>query len=398
MLLGIVGRPSGSHEDVALAWASEQVFLDGDAYFAALIAAIDLAQRQLTLETYIFQADEIGTAVEEALHRARRRGVQVRLLVDGVGSAGWVRVRARQAAAAGLEVRVYHPPPWLLLPERWSQRLGQLLHAFRWVNRRNHRKVLCVDGRIALVGSFNIDRVHARSLAGAGAWRDTGVRVEGDGVPSLERAFERSWRHSRRFTASGARPSLSLPQRAQHSHAHHLVRLNHGLRQRARWRRDLLARIGSARARVWITSAYFVPDRRLLYALALAVANGADVRVLVPRRSDHWFMPLVTRAYYHRLTRVGVQVLEYLPGMLHAKTMLVDDWACVGSTNLNHRSLFHDLEADVVLTGEAARARLELAFREDSLQAERIDQQHWRQRSRLRRWQSRFVLLLRHWM
>ncbi len=134
------------------------------------------------------------------------------------------------------------------------------------------------------------------------------------------------------------------------------------------------------RAAVWITSAYFVPDRRLLAALG-AAARGADMRLLVPASSNKWFMTLITRAYHQRLTaNASVHVHEFLPTFIHAKTMVVDGWAVVGSTNLNHRSLFHDLEADVVLTMKPTISALEQDFRANLAAAQEVTREHWSRR------------------
>lgn len=385
-------------DETIIAWEEEELLLDGDAYFARLTDAIDHAREHISLEVYILQADAVGLAVEAALARAAARGVAVRLLVDGVGSASWTRARARHLASQGVEVRVYHPPPWLILPMLWARGPGRLSRAFRFVNRRNHRKVTLVDADEAFVGSYNLEGRHAHAVVGAQAWRDAAVRVRGLGVAILQRAFDRAWRHSWRVTAQGVRPTFAVHLHPITVPAGHLVRLNHGLRLRARWRRELLSRIGSAHRRVWIASAYFVPDRQLLYALALAAAAGADVRILVPHRSDHWFMPVLTSAFYQCLIQSGVHVHEYLPSMLHEKVMVVDDWVSVGSTNLNYRSFLHDLEADVVLTNPATRAELERAFQDDLGRSRAIDPQEWLARSWLQRFCSRLALILKHWM
>ncbi len=384
--------------DSALSWSSEELLLDGDGYFARLVGDLCAARSQVSLEVYILADDEIGARVTEALADAAARGVGVRLMVDGIGSAAWIGARARALAARGVEVRVYHPPPWLIIRRLWARGPGRLSQAFRWFNSRNHRKVCLIDERVALVGSFNLERRHSRQLSGDRAWRDAAARVEGASTAILQRAFARAWRRAWRVSAVGATPSFAIAHRPIHVPASHLVRLNHGLRHRRRWRRELIERIGAARGKVWITSAYFVPDRRLLAALGAAAARGADVRLLVPASSDQWFMPLITRAYYQRLTGAGVRVHEFLPTFIHAKTMVVDGWAVVGSTNLNHRSLFHDLEADVVLAMPPSIAALEQDFRANLERSSEVTRER---KSRFGWWirmLGRLALRFRHWM
>jgi len=176
------------------------------------------------------------------------------------------------------------------------------------------------------------------------------------------------------------------------------VRLNRTLRLRRKLYRDLLWRIGAARERIWLTNAYFVPKGRLLRALMAAARRGVDVRLLIPERCDHAVMYWIAASFYGLLLRAGVQIHEYQPAMLHAKTALIDGWATVGSTNLNHRSLMHDLEADVVLALPASLDALATAFRDDCTQAIAVDRSRI---ARRRRWQvliGRLAFLMRYWL
>ena len=367
-------------------WDSEQVICDGDKWFDALIADLEKAAKIIDIETYIYARDALGERLSTALAAAAARGVAVRLLVDGVGAAPWVRPGGGALVRAGVAVRVWHPPLWVIFsPLRWPaivlRRLWRASAAMRKLNRRDHRKVCVIDGQVAWVGSFNIDGRHLRSLHGDAAWRDCGARVSGGGVRFLERAFARAWRHAWRMGPRLTPPVPLLPLATAALGAGHsarsrrregvLVRLNDGLRLRRRNHRDLIKRMKNAKKRVWITSAYFLPPPALLRALAAAAAAGADVRVLVPGNSDVVFMPWIAWAFAHKLAKLGVGMFEYTPGMIHAKTVVIDDWACVGSTNLNQRSWLHDFEADVVVTHAESRRILEQAFVSDLAHARR---------------------------
>jgi cardiolipin synthase len=348
-------------------WISERVVADFDTYVAELERDIAAARRLVMLEVYIFGDDPIGRRIEDALAAAAARGVQVLLAVDGVGSSAWIERRASEVSRRGIQVRVYHPPPWQVLrfsvPTR--QRLAVAGSWMRYINRRNHRKVCLIDGALAWVGSMNLVREHSCALQGERAWRDVAARVEGEGVRLMVRAFIAAWRRAWRVLGPRFHPSFSLKSLHLPQSPNGLVRLNHGLRMRRIYYRDLLSRIRHARRRVWIANAYFVPQGSLLEALADAAAGGADVRVVVPAHSDVWFMPFVAATFADHLARAGVRLYQYQPCMLHAKTMLVDGWASVGSTNLNNRSLRHDLEADVVLTSQASLAEMERIFAAD---------------------------------
>ena len=396
-LLGL--RPSAAPPGPAGGWQSEHITADFDDYLSALEKDLAQAKRLIVLEVYIFGDDAIGRRIESALIAAVKRGVRVLVAVDGIGSGAWLERAASGVSRQGVHVRVYHPTPWQLtrFPIPTRQRLAAAGRWFRCFNRRNHRKMCAIDGRLAWVGSMNLTHEHSAALMGDHAWRDTVARVEGDGVRVLMRAFIAAWRRSWRVIGPRLYPSFSVRSLHLSQPLNGLVRLNHGLRMRRLYYHDLLARITHARQRVWIANAYFVPQGSLIKALGAAAANGADVRVIVPAQSDVWFMSYVAATFADALAQVGVRLLKYQPRMLHAKTMLIDDWVSIGSTNLNHRSLRHDLEADVVLTTPASLRAVENIFQEDlavSLDLTAVSHRpNWRVRAI-----GNFMLLLRRWI
>lgn len=373
-------------------WDSSQVFSNGDEFFSALESSIDGATERIDLESYIFATDRIGERVCAALARAVGRGVRVRLIVDGIGSSSWARALRAWAKQTGVQFKVFHQPPW----ERWWQggepgpRRTRLREVLRRLNNRNHRKVCIIDGQKAFVGSMNVIECHVPSLSGASTWRDTGALVAGEEVGVLARSFEWIWYGTLR------RLALRLRGAGKRAESSELVRLNTHRRQRQENYLDLLVRIVGSSRRVWITNAYFVPDGSLLRALAAAAGGGTDVRVLVPRFTDVWFIPWVASAFHLGLLRAGVRVFEYTGTVLHAKTMVVDDWALVGSSNLNHRSLLHDLEADVVLPEEKNRTALERQFVIDLESAQEVTLSSWQERPRLERLLGRCLLLFKY--
>jgi cardiolipin synthase len=348
------------------------------------------AKYSIDIESYIFMLDEAGERVLSALEDATARGVRVRLAVDGIGSSTWTRALRQRATNGHILFKVYHELPW----ERWWRggRAGRgrrkLSAILRRLNVRNHRKVCVIDRACAFVGSMNVAAYHLPSLVGDEAWRDTGVMVEGSEVAVLADSFEEiwigSWRRLRRRLKR---------KRAQSSD---LVRLNLRHKQRQANYVDLLIRTVRARQRVWITNAYFVPDGSILRAVAIAARAGVDVRIIVPRFSDVVFMPWIASAFHLGLLRAGVKVFEYQRSILHAKTMLIDDWGLVGSSNLNHRSLLHDLEADVVLSDEKACQALENQFVQDCEGSREITLENWRARPFVERILGRILLAFRY--
>lgn len=387
-------------------WRSERVWFDGDSWFDALLADIAAARRTVDLETYIFADDHTGARVLAALRAAAARGVHVRLLVDGVGAGLWLMRRAAELHAGGTgareaapDVRVFHPLPWLLFSRayRRTSRLWAMFRLLLRINRRDHRKLCIIDQHAAWIGSFNVTDDHVGARSGERCWRDTGARVEGTAVRELVDAFNHTWRRSWRLGRARLRPP-ELWRGRRPLGASGLVRINTRLADRRGMYRELLHRIDGARRRVWITAAYFVPNRRLVAALGRAARNGVDVRMLVPAKSDVVFMPWVAAAFYDALLKEGVRIFEYQPRVLHAKTVLIDDWLTVGSTNLNYRSLLHDLEVEVVLLHPRTHRLLERAFLADLDCAREVTTDDWRRRPWLHRWMGRQALRLRRWL
>ncbi len=363
-------------------WSSETLLFDGDAFFDSLLREIETARSTIDFETYIYRDDKIGQRVAQALVSAAGRGVRVRLIVDGIGASGWFERNAPLLETKGLGVRVYHPVLFQNLWTRLKIDLGlvQLPKPMRYLkgrafisrfNRRDHRKMVLIDQKIAFVGSVNITSDHCESIVGRRAWRDTSLRLEGGPMDQIGAAFEDVWERSHdalarprwmeRLTREKPTPPFSK-----------YIRFNHTRRLRKQAYRSFIRRISRAKRRVWVTNAYFAPSVSLIRALQKASENGADVRILVPRHSDVFFMPWVATAYYAVVKKNGARIYEYLPRMLHAKTAVIDNWAIVGSSNFNRRSIVHDFEVDAVLARESTRAELLAAYERDLKQSEEV--------------------------
>lgn len=372
-------------------WQTEVLFHDGESFFAALLQGIAKAKRSIFLESYIFEADPLGKRVVEALCDAAGRGVTVRVLVDAIGSPGWSAAYAATLTCSGASYKIFHRLPWDRLSQ--SESLGHstlgLMAKLRQLNRRNHRKLVVIDEQSAFAGSMNISAVHLAAGEKPG-WRDTGVSVSGPAVAILETAMERAWAPMRKRFRKKLRPAWrDLSE---------LARLNTSRRMRRMNYRDLKRRIRGATDSIWITTPYFVPSREILSGLIDAGRRGVDVRLLLPSHSDVFFMTWVGAAFHHELMKVGVIVYEYLPSVLHAKILIVDDWATVGSSNFNHRSLLHDLEVDIVITHRENRTELRNTFFDDIDRSRKLSADSWSARSLFARAVGRLLLLFRYWL
>lgn len=341
--------------------SAARLLVDGREAYPEMLAAIESAAATVDLETYILRADRVGARFQEALARAAGRGVRVRLLYDYVGSLGLPDRFIRALIEAGVEVSVYNPLLWTR--PLWA------------VNRRDHRKILVVDRRVAFTGGLNISDDYDSLSAGGGGWRDTHIRLDGEEVArSTERLFEEGWRHAIPY-AESATPTARLRARtrqrlralvAMHRSAAHIplpdpapcaagevpvhVIGNKELHHRWRIHRAYLRAIRRAQRYILIENAYFIPNRVVRRALARAVRRGVLVAVAVARQSDVTLAAYASRSLYSELLAHGVRIFEWPHGMLHAKTAVIDDaWSVVGSYNLDHRSFFHQLEAVAVV-------------------------------------------------
>ncbi len=385
-----------------LRWDEEDVFTSSDEFFAGLLAEIKQAKHSIDLEVYIFELDHLGQTVLSALKEAADRGLQVRVMVDGIGSPAWNITFLKELEQYNVNARIYKPYPWTRLGIRFFPKMlnfWKLGTWFRRLNRRDHRKVCVIDRKVAWMGSMNVYEKLLRTYAGDNAWRETGVRVKGESVQVLSFAFERAWM----MAWAGRSRSFHLRKSNLKSIAlfwkkNSLVRLNLSFYLRNLYYQDLLERFHTATHRIWITSAYFIPSGAILRALRVAARTGVDVRILVPQKMDVRMVRWITSVLLHALLKTGVKVYEYEPRILHAKTILIDHWAIVGSSNMNHRSMIHDLEVDVVLEKERSLENLEKYFRRDLASAKKMTLEESQTVFSFQRILGRILFFFRYWL
>lgn len=352
-----------------------ELLQDGAMTFEAMFAAIDAARDHVNIESYILEADGPGEALAQRLVAACRRGVKVNLLFDGFGSLTTSPAFFERLRQAGVTLCEYNPLP------RWRLPLARSLHL------RDHRKLMVVDGRVGFIGGVNISAVyssgssplHSHHAAGCGeGCRDLHLRVEGPIVQRLQRLFISHWqRHS---TTSLPLARYHPPLAAVGTQRAALAASDAG-RRRNPYYSALLAAIGSARERVWLTTAYLVPPRRLLRALVQAAERGVQVELLLPGHSDFWAPLHAGRSHYTRLLRAGVRIHERHDRLLHSKACVIDgEWCSVGSSNADWRSVLHNAEANLIVLDEGFARQLEAVFRSDVALAHGIDAETWQRR------------------
>jgi cardiolipin synthase len=349
----------------------------GEQYFPSLESAIAAAQREIFLETYIFEDDATGRRIAAALAAAARRGVAVQLMVDGFGSRNLPRSLRESLGAAGVKLLTYRPKisPLTLRRERL---------------RRLHRKLAAIDSCVAFVGGINIIDDDNAQLPGRPY--DYAVRVEGPLASDVRTSMAHLWRRVARFHLGRralmipAAPACCLPQ--GDVTAALVVRDN--LLHRNDIEKAYLAAIASAREEILLACAYFFPGRHLRHALIEAARRRVRVVLLLQGQTDHPLQLYASRALYGTLLDAGVEIHEYEAGMLHAKVAVIDRrWATVGSSNLDPFSLLLAREANVVVedprfAGEL-RASLWNVIDEGSMRLAPMhwQAQPWHQRARI---------------
>ncbi|MDW8361500.1 MAG: phospholipase D-like domain-containing protein [Myxococcales bacterium] len=340
---------------------------DGKECFPAMLEAIASARHEVLLEMYWFASDQTGWRFARALMDAARRGVRVLVVRDAVGSLGSDGAMWRQMTEAGCDTREFGP----IWPWARRFRLDRL-------QRRDHRKLLVVDGRIGMTGGVNIGDEWAPEEEGGGGWRDDMVLVEGPAVAVMRRLFMHTWRK-----LGGVEPSPPpvehRDETAEGATCAVQVLANFWRGERRAIRAAYLARIAAARRYLWIANSYFVPDGQVRRALGRAAARGVDVRVLVPGRSDVAAVQWAGRALYGELLERGVQIHEWHPNVLHCKNAVIDDvWCTVGTYNLDYRSWRLNLEVNVAVEDEAVARRLRERMERDLDEAMPIRLEDWR--------------------
>ena len=371
----------------------EQIYTDAIPYFDAIISAIHAAQFQVDMEVYIFESNDIGAKVASALLNAAKRGVTVRLMVDGMGIDDQFPTLAQKLINDGVQLRIFRPLPWRVREWRFSRFglpwLSKLWYLTSSVNRRNHRKMLLIDNHLIWLGSINISQNHFPQAFGGKGWRDTAIKITSTKLTLPREAFEVNW------NALKLKHRKALNRRFIHSE--YLFNFTRGLR--AARSRKLIAQLDHAKQCIWLSNAYFFPDSRLLRRLESAGKRGVDVRLLLPEKSDVFFMPWVASLFYPRLLNAGVLIYAYRPTVLHAKTMIIDDWATIGSSNLNQRSFMQDLEVDYCIQCPENVQQLKSSFELDTQQAEVLNETALRKNKRWQRWLGALALLLfRPWL
>lgn len=327
-----------------------ELFTNGYSFFLSLIADMGRARHHIHVDVYIFENDALGRLMRDVLIDKARQGVEVRVIYDDVGSWSTDNEFFEQMRDAGVEVSAF-------LPVRFPQFAGK-------VNYRNHRKLFVIDGEVGYVGGYNIATRYVKGRGGM-SWRDTMVRLTGNGVYGIQSTFlidwyfvDRTMISSRQYYPPVVAPTAAkcICQMVNGSPSSPYPSIMHG------YVRALI----EAQRYVYIQTPYFMPTESVLVAMKTAAIGGVDVRLMVPRKGDAHVVAWASRSYLREIMDAGVKVYMYKGGFLHSKILVTDDsMATCGSTNVDFRSFENNFESNVFFYDPDTAVRFRKMFEVD---------------------------------
>jgi cardiolipin synthase A/B len=346
-----------------------EILQNGDALFPVMLRDIKNAKSTITFAQYLFKSGSLANELLESFAERCRAGVKVLLLLDSHGSSEVPEELTSVVTDAGCKLEFFRRvrAPQVVLP--WK-----LLR----YNYRNHRRILVIDGRIGFTGGYGI----ADDWLGDGRteehWRDTNLRIEGPAVKHLQGAFSESWFETTGDLLGG---SDFFPTLEPHGKTPTQVVKSSPVGGSFQNYLLYLLSITSAKHSILVTNSYFIPDKRMIDSLLEAARRGVRITVLVPGKIDHKITYRASRRYYGRMLLGGITIYEYMPALLHSKTMVVDGvWATVGSTNFDNRSFALNEELNLTLYDRSVAGQLEQAFWQDVKYARKITYEEWQDR------------------
>jgi cardiolipin synthase len=364
---------------------------DGQDAYAAMFRAIKSARHHINLESYIIEDDETGRSFAELLLSKQAQGVQVHIIYDSLGCINTPESFFQRLRDGGIQVVGFNPVNPLTTRESWG-----LTH-------RDHRKILIVDGKTAIIGGINISRVYSSSPLKRKNnekapihWRDTDIQIEGPAVAEFQKLFLDTWMKQ----AGSKLPDRTFfPDLTEKGSA--LVRVI-GSTPGATNRIPFIVYVSAisfAEHSIHLTNSYFVPDGQIVKALSDAAGRGVDVKIILPGTSDSILMLHAQRYHYSGLLKSGVKIYEQSTSLLHAKTAVIDNvWSTVGSTNMDFLSLLHNDEVNAVILNREFAREMELMFARDLAESRQIHWEEWQKRPILPRVREWFVNLFVRWL
>ncbi|MCL2073753.1 MAG: cardiolipin synthase [Marinilabiliaceae bacterium] len=357
---------------------SVKLLHNGQVTFEAIIFALKNAKSFIHLEYYIFSDDKIGRTILNILKQKAKEGIEVRLIVDDVGSWELKEPFYKELRNSGIDIYSFLP---VHFPKLTSK-----------INYRNHRKIIVIDGTVGFMGGVNIADRYIEGNKEYGIWRDTHLLIEGDAINSLQTIFLTDWyfvSHEELsdkkyfpYKKANGDKIMQIVSSGPDSDWHAIMM-------------GIFHAIVSAKKYVYVATPYFMPTEAVLLALITAALGGVDVKVIIPEKSDAFISLRSSRSYIHELLDANIKTYFYRKGFIHSKVLIIDDFVSViGSANMDFRSFEQNFEISAFIYDEKTAKELTITFEEDLSNSIQITQNEWNNRSRIDKWKESFARLV----
>lgn len=344
-----------------------KIYTNGEDKFKDLFNDIREAKSFIHIEYYIFRYDELGKLLIKELREKVKDGVEVRFVIDGMGSKKITKKIIREIESYGIKISVFFP--------------GVLPHINMRINYRNHRKIVVIDGKIGYVGGFNVGDEYVNKGKQFKFWRDTHIRIRGEAVSELNKRFIFDWDY-----ASGEKMgnmSMYFPNIDVIGDVGIQIVSSGPDHMEEYIKNSYMKIINNAKNYVYIQTPYLVPDSPMMEAIKISALSGVDVRIIVPGAPDHFFMEWMLSANIGLLIEYGVKIYRYDNGFIHAKTIVADGEVCsIGTANLDIRSFKLNFEVNAFIYNEKVAKEQENIFLEDQLKSKLVIKEEYDKRSR----------------
>lgn len=358
-----------------------QLFSEGDQFYPAMLEAIEQAQSYIYIIQYIFETSLTSKKFIGSLIKAKKRGIEIRIILDAYGSNGLSRQERQQLDNAGIQ-------PCFFNPLR-NHHLIKFLY-------RDHRKLLVIDGESAFIGGAGICDDYNFPLKHQGSWQDMVIKISGALALDCASLFRQQLKLNEEEATDTKEKiaSSSLTLNTSQGRLLSSKTWHHNEIQRA-----ILHAIRKAKQRVWLTTPYFVPSRKLRSQIKAAAHRGCDVRLLLPGvNSDHPWVNQIARQRYNRLLKNHIHIFEYQNRFTHAKAILCDDWVCLGSSNLDRWDQKFNIELNIEVQSKLLSKQLCDFFEQSFADSKQIDKALWQARPRIQRIKEWFWSKVAMWV
>lgn len=343
------------------------ILKNGEEKFPALIAALKAAKHHIHIEYYIFTNDSIGSEISAILMNKAKNGVEVRMIVDGVGSLSLKKEYFSEMIEAGVDLHEFMP---VLFPSFTSK-----------INYRNHRKIIVIDGIIGFTGGINIDDRYINNGKHNLYWRDTHLQLEGEAVKTLQLLFILNWQFVTKKTWHNEAPYFPKIETPL-GNSYVQVNASGPDWELASIMDSFYMAINAASEKIQIATPYFIPNESILDALITSVKSGVVVELMIPSDSDSWIVQAASESYIKKLLATGIKVYRYKKGFLHSKTLTVDsEFTALGSANMDYRSFDLNHEVNAYIYDKTITASIVNSFELDKKECIELEIRSWRRRS-----------------